>query len=105
MVTIPDHSLDGCKITGIKSDIFIKSLNKLIQVYFLSNTYFTLDVPTALLLLCNWPITGIGRRKYILNTSVPGYSFNPNVRLHLHSAECTVRLLNQAGRNNYPYNP
>ena len=21
------------------------------------------------------------------------------------SAECTVRLLNQAGRNNYPYNP
>ena len=25
--------------------------------------------------------------------------------MHIHSAECTVRLLNQAGGNNYPYNP
>ena len=25
--------------------------------------------------------------------------------LHIHSAKCTVKLLNQAGRNNYPYNP
>ena len=33
------------------------------------------------------------------------YSFNPDICLHIHSAECTVRLLNQAGRNNYPYNP
>ena len=33
------------------------------------------------------------------------YSFNPDICLHIHSAECTVRLLNQAGRNNYSYNP
>ena len=33
------------------------------------------------------------------------YSFNTDIYLHIHSAECTVRLLNQAGRNNYPYNP
>ena len=25
--------------------------------------------------------------------------------MHIHLAECTVKLLNQAGRNNYPYNP
>ena len=31
------------------------------------------------------------------------YSFNTDICLHIHSAECTVRLLNQAGRNNYPY--
>ena len=29
--------------------------------YFLFNTYFTSVVPTALLLQCNWPITGIRR--------------------------------------------
>ena len=28
---------------------------------FLFNTYFTSVVPTALLLQCNWPITGIRR--------------------------------------------
>ena len=33
------------------------------------------------------------------------YLFNPDICLHIHSADCTVRLLNQAGRNNYPYNP
>ena len=33
------------------------------------------------------------------------YSFNTDICLHIQSAECTVRLLNQAGRNNYPYNP
>ena len=33
------------------------------------------------------------------------YSFNTDICLHIHSAECTVRLLNQAGSNNYPYNP
>ena len=33
------------------------------------------------------------------------FSFNPDICLHIHSAECTVRFLNQAGRNNYPYNP
>ena len=33
------------------------------------------------------------------------YSFKTDICLHIHSAECTVRLLNQAGRNNYPYNP
>ena len=33
------------------------------------------------------------------------YSFNTDICLHIHSAECTVRLLNQAGKNNYPYNP
>ena len=35
------------------------------------------------------------------------FSFNHDICLHIHSAECTVsvRLLNQAGRNNYPYNP
>ena len=34
------------------------------------------------------------------------YSFNTDILcLHIHSAECTVRLLNQAGRNNHPYNP
>ena len=33
------------------------------------------------------------------------YSFNTDICLHIHSAECTVRMLNQAGRNNYPYNP
>ena len=35
------------------------------------------------------------------------FSFNTDICLHIHSAECTVRLLkvNQAGRNNYPYNP
>ena len=33
------------------------------------------------------------------------YSFNTDICLHIHSAKCTVRLLNQAGRNNYPYNP
>ena len=34
------------------------------------------------------------------------YSFNiVDIYLHIHSAECTVRLLNQAGRNKYPYNP
>ena len=27
------------------------------------------------------------------------------IRLHVHSAECTVSLLNQAGRNNYPNDP
>ena len=31
-------------------------------------------------------------------------SFNTAVSLHIHSAECTVRLLNKEGRNNYPYN-
>ena len=38
-------------------------------------------------------------------TFVPGfavythsYSFNTDICLHIHSAECTVRLLNQAGR-------
>ena len=30
--------------------------------------------------------------------------FNPGIRMHVHSAECTVRLLNQASRNNHPYN-
>ena len=29
--------------------------------FFLFNTYFTSVVPTALLLQCNWPITGIRR--------------------------------------------
>ena len=33
------------------------------------------------------------------------YSFNLYTCLHTHSAECTVRLLNEAGRNNYSYNP
>ena len=33
------------------------------------------------------------------------YSFNTDICLHIHSAEYTFRLLNQAGRNNYPYNP
>ena len=35
------------------------------------------------------------------------YSFNPDICLHIHLAKCTatVRLLNQAGRNNYPNNP
>ena len=33
------------------------------------------------------------------------YSLHPDICLHIHSAECTVRLLNQADRNNYPYNP
>ena len=33
------------------------------------------------------------------------YSFNTDICLHIHSDECTVRLPNQAGRNNYPYNP
>ena len=33
------------------------------------------------------------------------YSFNTDICLHIHSAECTVRLLNQPDRNNYPYNP
>ena len=33
------------------------------------------------------------------------YSFDPDTRLYIHSVECTVRLLNQAGRNKYPYNP
>ena len=32
------------------------------------------------------------------------YSFNTDICLHVHSAEYTIRLLNQAGRNNYPYN-
>ena len=32
-----------------------------------------------------------------------GYSFNSDIRLH--SAECTIRLLNQSDRNNYLYNP
>ena len=32
------------------------------------------------------------------------YSFNTDICLHINSAECTVRLLNQAGRNNYPCN-
>ena len=37
---------------------------------------------------------------------IHSYSFNPNIFLYIHSAECTVRLLNQAGGNyNYPYNP
>ena len=33
------------------------------------------------------------------------YSFHPHVRLHAHSAAWTVRLLHQAGRNKYTYNP
>ena len=33
------------------------------------------------------------------------YSFSPDICLHIHSAECTVRMLNQAGRNKYTYNP
>ena len=33
------------------------------------------------------------------------YSFNTDICLHIHSAECTVRLLNQAGMNNYQNNP
>ena len=33
------------------------------------------------------------------------YTFNPDICLHIYSVECTVRLLNQAGLNNYPYNP
>ena len=33
------------------------------------------------------------------------YSFNLGLSLNIHSAERAVRLLNQAGRNNYPYNP
>ena len=31
--------------------------------------------------------------------------FNPDICLHIHSAECTVRLLNHTDRNNYPYTP
>ena len=31
--------------------------------------------------------------------------FNPDICLHVHSAECTVRSLNQAGRNNNPHSP
>ena len=34
-----------------------------------------------------------------------GYSFNPDLSLHEHFAECSVKLLNQADRNNYPHNP
>ena len=41
-----------------------------------------------------------GLKKYIHS-----YSCKPDICLHIHSAESTVRLLNQAGRNNYPYNP
>ena len=33
------------------------------------------------------------------------YSFNTDICFHIHSAECTVRMLNRAGRNNYPYIP
>ena len=36
--------------------------------------------------------------------TLDSYSFNPVIRLHIHSAEYTVRLLNQAGRNEYLYN-
>ena len=32
-------------------------------------------------------------------------SLKSDILLHIHSAECIVRLVNQAGRNNYPYNP
>ena len=54
-----------------------------------------------------------GLRKYITNyirsrlfaVYTHSYLFNPDICMHIHSAECTVRLLNQAGRNNYPYNP
>ena len=33
------------------------------------------------------------------------YSFNPYGRLHARSAEWTVGLLKQAGRNKIPYSP
>ena len=33
------------------------------------------------------------------------YSFDPDICLHIHTTEFTVRLPNQAGRNNNPYNP
>ena len=35
--------------------------NSIGEYFFLFNTYFTSVVPTALLLQCNWPITGIRR--------------------------------------------
>ena len=40
-----------------------------------------------------------------LCTYTDSYSLNPDKCLHLHSAQCTVRLLNQAGTDNCPYNP
>ena len=36
---------------------------------------------------------------------IHSYSFNPDINFHIHLAECTIRLLNQASRNKYPYNP
>ena len=45
---------------------------------------------------------------YWLNTAhskLHSYSFNPDICSQIHLAECTVRLLNRASRNNYPYNP
>ena len=35
----------------------------------------------------------------------PPPPLNTDICLHIHSAECTVRLLNQAGMNNYQNNP
>ena len=45
-----------------KNYIFeIFNILKMIIFFILFNTYFTSVVPTALLLQCNWPITGIRR--------------------------------------------
>ena len=79
------------------------------------------QIITALLLQRNLPITEIqrilevhckGLRGTLQIIFVAGftvythsYLFNPDIHLHIHSDECTVKLLNQAGRNNYPYNP
>ena len=55
------------------------------------------------------PLSGIYTLTLVYNHSVVyihhSYSFNPVIRLLLHSAEISFRLRNQAGRNKYPYKP
>ena len=90
--------------------------------FFEFNTYFTAVVPTALLLQLTGQsqesegpykparIKEVHTKLHSFQASLctlhtHSYSFNTDICLHIHSAECTVRLLNQACRNNYPYNP
>ena len=46
---------------GLSEVIHCNEVEVLNVLIFLFNTYFTSVVPTALLLQCNWPITGIRR--------------------------------------------
>ena len=62
MLTVAERGGEGVKALLTSAKI-LKFWQKLFQIKhaFFFKTYFTSVVPTALLLQCNWPITGIRR--------------------------------------------